>query len=54
MFTSVDKAIVAFIASVVFFLNQYAGISIPLSEGALSAIGVLGTTLAVWLVPNKS
>lgn len=53
MFTSIDKAVVAFIASVVFFLGEFAGIDVPISEGALNALGVLATTLAVYFVPNK-
>ena len=54
MFTSLDKAIVALLASAAFLLKEFAGIDIPLSDGVLNAVGVVVTTLAVYFVPNKA
>lgn len=53
MFTSLDKAIVAFIASGAFIFTSFSGIEVPISDGMLSGIGMLVTAGLVYFVPNK-
>lgn len=54
MFTSFDKALVALLGAVVYFLGL-AGISLPwLTPEVIQNIAVGLTPFLVWLVPNKA
>ena len=52
MITSIDKALVALIGAILFFLEQFAGLNFGLDEGTVTAIATALTPLLVWLVPN--
>lgn len=53
MFTSIDKAIAAVLGGGLFLLAKL-GLDLPVDQGTLDAVGVLVTTLFVYLVPNKT
>lgn len=54
MFTTVDKALVALIMSVLFLLNYFGGLSVPfLTEGTVTAIIAGLTPILTYLVPNR-
>lgn len=53
MFTSIDKALVAALGALVYFLAQF-GITIPwLTPEIIENIAVGLTPILVWLIPNK-
>lgn len=54
MFTNYDKAIVAFLTSLVTLLAPWVpGIETYLSPAAIAALGVLLNTGLVFLIPNR-
>ena len=54
MFTSVDKAIVAFIMAAIWLINYFFGINLGwLTQDSVAAIVAALTPLIVWAVPNK-
>lgn len=55
MFTSLDKALVAAIGSVIFFVNMVWGINLFGEHAAdvVEAIVAVLMPILVWLVPNK-
>lgn len=54
MWSSVDKALVALVMSVVFLLNYFLGISLGwLTQDTVAAVVAALTPLLVYLVPNK-
>ena len=53
MFTSLDKALVALIMAVVYFLNTFFGVSLGIDPATLSTIVVAITPILVYLLPNK-
>ena len=53
MFTSIDKALVAALGALVYFLAQF-GITLPwLTPEIIENIAVGLTPILVWLIPNK-
>lgn len=56
MFTSIDKALVALIGSVLFFLNMVFGINAFGEHAAdvIEAIVAVLTPILVWLIPNRT
>lgn len=52
MFTTVDKAIVALIMSVLSILDLLFGINFGLGEGTVATIAALVGPILVWAVPN--
>lgn len=54
MFTSIDKAITAFVMAVLFFLDQFAGLHFGLDEGTVSTIAAALSPFLVWLIPNRA
>jgi hypothetical protein len=53
MFTSIDKALIAFIMAGLSLLNYFTGITTGVTEEWVAgAVGVL-TPILVWLVPNR-
>jgi hypothetical protein len=54
MFTSIDKALVALVMSVLFIINYFFGISLPgVSEEQVAAFIGLLTPILVWAWPNR-
>ena len=54
MFTSIDKAIIAFLGSIVFFISEYTNLEPDfISDELIQSIAAILTTLLVYLVPNK-
>ena len=53
MFSSIDKALVALLGAVFFFLDRFAGLTFGLDDGTIAAIATALTPILVWLVPNK-
>lgn len=54
MFTAFDKALIALIGAVIYFLAQF-GITIPwLTPEVVENIAVGLTPILVWLIPNKT
>ena len=53
MVTSIDKALVALIMSVIYILNTYYGFHLGVSEEMLNMIVSVFTPFLVYLVPNK-
>lgn len=53
MFTSIDKALVALIMSVLMLLNYFTGLTVGVTEEVVTAVvgGLL--PILVWIVPNK-
>ncbi len=52
MVSSIDKALVALLGAILFFLDRFAGLNFGLDEGTVAAIAAALTPLLVWLVPN--
>ena len=52
MITSIDKALVALLGAILFFLDRVAGLNFGLDDGTIAAIAAALTPLLVWLVPN--
>lgn len=53
MFSSIDKAIVALVASGSFLFTSATGIDTGIDGQMLNVIGMLGTAAAVYFTPNK-
>lgn len=53
MFTSIDKAIVAFITSGAFLFTGVTGIGVAIDPTALAVLGTTASALAVYFTPNK-
>jgi len=54
MFTSIDKALTAFIMAAIFLLNYFFGFSLGwVTADTIAAIVAALTPLLVWAVPNK-
>lgn len=54
MFTSIDKALVAFIMGLLFILQTYTGFSTSwISQETVATIVGLITPVLVWAIPNK-
>lgn len=53
MITTIDKAIVALIGAILFFLNNFLGINFGIGEEVLNGIAIALTPILVWLTPNK-
>lgn len=54
MFTSIDKALVALIMSVIFLLNFFFGVNLGVvSQDTVATIVSLLTPILVWAIPNK-
>lgn len=54
MFSSMDKALVALIMSVIFLLNFFFGINLGVvSQDTVATIVGLLTPILVWAIPNK-
>ena len=51
--TSIDKALVALVMSVIYLANTFLGINFGLTEETVTAIVAALTPILVWLVPNK-
>lgn len=55
MFTTIDKAIMAFLSSALFLISYWTGVKLPVItpevQAALAPVIVGGLT---WLVPNKT
>jgi hypothetical protein len=54
MFTSIDKALVALIMSLLYLLNTFFGVSLGLNETQVATIISLLTPILVWAIPNKT
>ena len=54
MFSSLDKALVAIVMAVLFFLSEFAGINLGIDETTVQTIIAAITPFLVWLVPNKT
>ena len=52
MISSIDKALIALVGAILFFLDRFAGLNFGLDEGTVAAIATAVTPLLVWLVPN--
>lgn len=48
-----NKAFVPLVMTIIYFLNAYYGIEIPLDETSLMIIFGVITSFLTWLVPNK-
>ncbi len=48
-----NKALVPLVMSLIYFLNTYYGIEIPLDETSVMILFGVITSLLTWLVPNK-
>ena len=53
MFTSIDKALVALIGSVVFLINSFTGFHFGVDPGLVAAIVGVATPILTYLTPNK-
>lgn len=54
MFTSIDKALAAFIMAVIFLINYFFGINLGwVTQDMIAAIVGVLLPLVVWRVPNK-
>ncbi len=54
MFTSFDKAIVAFLGAIVFFASTFTGLSLDfISQEILQALAAVLTPILVYFVPNR-
>ena len=54
MFSSMDKALVALIMSVIFLLNFFFGVNLGVvSQDTVATIVGLLTPILVWAIPNK-
>ena len=53
MFSSIDKALVALLGALLFFLDRFAGLTFGLDNGTIAAIATALTPVLVWLAPNK-
>ena len=54
MFTSIDKALVALIGSVVFLFNSFTGFHFGVDPGVVAAVVGVATPLLTYLTPNKA
>ncbi len=55
MISSFDKAIVAVIGAILFFLDRAFGVNLGfIDEGTISAIAAVVTPVLVWLLPNRA
>lgn len=55
MFTSMDKALVALIMSVIFLLNFFFGFNLGfVTQETVATVVSLLTPILVWATPNKS
>ncbi len=55
MFTTVDKAIVAVIGAVVFFVSEYTDIEPDfVTEELIQSVSAVLTAILVYIVPNKA
>jgi len=55
MFTSIDKALVALIMSVIWLINFFFGYNLSwLSQDTIATVVGLLTPILVWAVPNKA
>lgn len=52
MFTSIDKAIVALLTSLLTILAAF-GLETSTYQPLIAPVGAILTTFVVWLVPNK-
>tara|TARA_R110000868_G_scaffold8081_2_gene41801 strand:- start:28678 stop:28854 length:177 start_codon:yes stop_codon:yes gene_type:complete len=54
MFSSMDKALVALIMSIIFLLNFFFGVNLGIvSQDTVATIVGLLTPILVWAIPNK-
>jgi hypothetical protein len=53
MFTSIDKAIVALVMAVIYFLNTYLNTGITISPEAVNALVLAILPFLVYFIPNK-
>lgn len=54
MFTSIDKAIVAFLGAILFFITEFTELEASfVSEELLQSAGAVLTAILVYLVPDK-
>lgn len=54
MFTSIDKALAAFIMAVIFLINYFFGINLGwVTQDMIATVVGLLLPLVVWRVPNK-
>lgn len=53
MFTTMDKALVAFVMAVAFFINHFTTFHFALDEGTVNTIVAAITPILVYLIPNK-
>lgn len=53
MFTAIDKAIVAFLGSLLYLAGLFVDLPFEVSETMLSAIAAVITPILVYAVPNK-
>lgn len=53
MFTTIDKAIAAFISSLTFLAGALFGWDFNLGPELITAVGSVVTAFVTWLVPNK-
>jgi len=53
MFTSIDKAIVAFIMAGMFLASEFAGVSLGFTEAQVQSVVAILTPVLVWLIPNR-
>lgn len=49
---TINKALVAFIGSLVFFFQQTIGIELNIGEGWVAGLALVLTPLLTWLIPN--
>lgn len=55
MFTSVDKAIVAVIGAIVFFVSEYTDLEPDfITQELIQSVSAVLTAVLVYLVPNKA
>ncbi len=54
MFTSMDKAIAAFVAAGLLWLNSNYGFTFKTSPETAEAISTIIIAIVVWTVPNKA
>lgn len=54
MFTTIDKALVAGLGAIIYFLGEF-GIGLPFeaSEALLQSLAAVLTPILVWAIPNK-
>lgn len=52
MFSSIDKAIVAFIMAIAYLAHNLLGVDLGITEGVAGSIAMFVTTVLVYFVPN--